>query len=129
MNRNYTSDDVIFREGDAAGCMYVVTGGKVGVFADYGGARQKLLKEYTEGQYFGEMGLLEHAPRSAAAVALTDGTRLHVVTEENFGEFFNKDPGAILRIMRQMSLNLRRTNGDYMEVCREIQTLAKEDLK
>ena len=129
MNRNYNSDDVIFREGDAAECMYVITSGKVGIFADYGGARQKLLKEYTEGQYFGEMGLLELAPRSAAAVALTDGTRLHVVTEENFGEFFNKDPGAILRIMRQMSRNLRRTNGDYVEVCREIQTLAKEDLK
>ena len=121
---------LIFREGDTADCMYAVNSGRVGVYAAYGTAEEKLLAEYTQDGYFGEMGLLEHAPRSAAAVALEDDTCLEAVNEENFLAYFREHPEQVLRIMHQLSGNLRKASRDYAETCRRIAELsAEEDAK
>lgn len=121
---------LIFREGDTADCMYAVNSGRVGVYAAYGTAEEKLLAEYTQDGYFGEMGLLEHAPRSAAAVALEDDTCLEAVNEENFLVYFREHPEQVLRIMQQLSGNLRKASRDYAETCRRIAELsAEEDAK
>ena len=126
----YSSGDVIFREGDTADCMYAVNSGRVGVYAAYGTAEEKLLAEYTQDGYFGEMGLLEHAPRSAAAVALEDNTCLEAVNEENFLVYFREHPEQVLRIMQQLSGNLRKASRDYADTCRRIAELsAEEDAK
>lgn len=118
---------VIFREGDAADCMYMVEGGRVGVYAKYGTAQEKLLKEYGQGQYFGEMGLLEHTERSATAAAMEANTSVAPVNEDNFDEFIRNYPGETLLIMQQMSGNLRRTSRAFAEVCREIQSLSEQE--
>ena len=127
MNIVFHKGAVVFREGDAADCMYEVCTGRIGVYAKYGTKEQKLLKEFLPDQYFGEMGLLEHAPRSATAVALEDESSVEAVTEENFGDFFRKNPARVLMILRQLSGNLRRTSLDYAETCRELQALAAEE--
>ena len=118
---------LIFREGDTADCMYAVNSGRVGVYAAYGTAEEKLLAEYTQDGYFGEMGLLEHAPRSAAAVALEDDTCLEAVNEENFLVYFREHPEQVLRIMQQLSGNLRKASRDYADTCRRIAELSPED--
>lgn len=125
--RSFQKGGLIFREGDPADCMYMVESGKVGVYMNYGTAQQKLLKEYGQGQYFGEMGLLEHAERSAAAAALEDNTCVAPVTEDHFGEFIRKSPAEILMIMQQLSRNLRKTSRDFAEVCREIRVLSEQE--
>ena len=124
--KSFRRGEIIFREGDAGDCMYDVYIGKVGVYKDYGTDRQKMLKDYYPDQYFGEMGLLDHAPRSATAVALED-TTIGVVTEEGFGEFFQKNPARILMVMQQLSRNLRKMNEEYVEVCREIHDQAEKE--
>ena len=73
--RQLKQDEVIFRQGDASACMFRVSRGKVGIFLDYGGPRQSRLTELGPGRYFGEMGLLDQAPRSATAVALSGDRR------------------------------------------------------
>ena len=116
----FAKGKVIFLEGDVGDCMYDVYTGKVGVYADYGTDQQRLLKEYYPDNYFGEMGLLDHAPRSATAVALEDETCLGVITEESFGEFFQKNPARVLMIMQELSQNLRKRTKEYVDVCRVI---------
>lgn len=126
MDKNtFHKGGVIFREGDPADCMYMVESGKIGVYAGYGTDRQKLLKEYGQGQYFGEMGLLEHTERSATAEAMETNTCVMPVAEDNFGEFIRSYPAEALMIMQQMCGNLRRTSRDFAAVCREIQSLSE----
>ena len=103
--------------------------GKVGVYAAYGTPEQKLLMEYYQDHYFGEMGLLEKAPRSATAVALEDDTNVASITEENFSEFFEKNPANILVLMQRMSHNLRRRTDDFVAVCRSIKELSEKEEK
>ena len=121
--------DVIFREGDPSDCMYEVYTGKVGVYAAYGTPEQKLLMEYYQDHYFGEMGLLEKAPRSATAVALEDDTTVASINEENFGEFFERNPANVLMLMQRMRHNLRRRTDEVVAVCRSIKELSEKEEK
>lgn len=128
MNRKtFRKGGVIFREGDPGDCMYMVESGKVGVYINYGTEQEKLLKEYGQGQYFGEMGLLEHAERSATVAAMEKGTCVVPVAEDDLGEFIRKYPAETLTIMQQLSGNLRRTSQSFAEVCREIQVLSEQE--
>ena len=121
MNKlSFYRDDIIFQEGDAADCMYDIAWGRVGIFLNYGLEDEKKLADLCPGQIFGEMGLLDQAPRSATAVALESGTELRKISEDDFHEFFFEDPGKVLMIMQQMSNRLRRTTKDYMEACQTV---------
>jgi len=128
--KKFKKGAVLFYEGDPGDCMYDVYEGKVGVYSKYGTPEEKLLKEYYPEQYFGEMGLLDHSPRSATAVALESGTSVGVITEEAFGEYFVEKPARVLMVMQQMSNNLRQRTNAYVDVCRQIHELsAKEEQK
>ena len=111
-------DEVIFRQGESSRCMYRIQSGRVGIFLDYGGAREKRLTELEAGRYFGEMGLLDDEPRSATAVALTADTTLQLIRDEDFALCFRDNPAGMLALLRQMSAHLRRISRDSAEVCR-----------
>lgn len=124
---SYSCGTVIFHQGDAGDCMYSIESGTVGIYHDYGGPNEKRIAILSVSDFFGEMGLLDHAPRSATAVALEDDTILTTVSESGFYEFFNKNPFAILSLMQQMCFRLRNTTQDYIEVCRTISEAAKAE--
>ena len=125
--KTYKQGEVIFRKGDYGDCMYKVYSGKVGILAAFGTPEQKLLAEYYPDHYFGEMGLLEKAPRSATAVAMADSTTVALITEDSFGEFFKKNPANVLAILQQMSRNLRKRTNEYVRVCRDINEAANKE--
>ena len=118
--KRYKNNDTIFRQGDPSSCMYRIESGKVGIFLDYGGEKQTKLTELSAGQFLGEMGLMDRAPRSAAAVALCDDTVLRVINEENFNRFVSENGGEMLALLQQMSMRLRRISRDYADACRTV---------
>ena len=128
--KTFKKGEIIFRKGDPADCMYEVYSGKAGVYSGYGTPEEKLLAEYYPDQYFGEMGLLDHAPRSATVAALSDDTVVGFISEDSFGEFFRENPSRVFMVMQQLSRNLRRRTNEYIDVCREIRDLSgKEETK
>ena len=116
----YTPGSIICREGEPGDCMYEVESGKVGVYHDYGGPDEKLIAELYSNNVFGEMGLLDHAPRSATVVALEDNTTVMTVTEEDFHAYFEENPVEVLEIVKQMCHNLRQTTNKYIEACHTV---------
>jgi CRP-like cAMP-binding protein len=118
---------VIFREGDPGKSMLEVYTGKVGVYSGYGTPEQKLLMEYYPDDYLGEMGLIDHAPRSATAVAMEDNTSVGEITEAGFADFFRANPARVLMVMQGLSHNLRNRSNEYLKVCREIHELAEKE--
>lgn len=103
----YDSGDIMIRQGDSGNCMYYILAGKVGVFLDHGTERQKNVAELAEEQFFGEMSLLNQAPRSATVVALEDNTCVQAISRENFKEFCTEYPERVFAIMQQLSERLR----------------------
>ncbi len=121
--QNYAKGQVIFREGDPGDCMYEIECGSVGVYRDYGKENENLIAKLygtTKVNVFGEMGLLDHAPRSATVVALEDNTVLTKVSELDFYAYFEENPSKILDIMQQMCNRLRNTTKKYIDACHTV---------
>ncbi len=118
--RVYGRGTVLFRQGDPGDCMYCVENGKVGVFDDYGGPNEKKIADLMTNDLFGEMGLLDHAPRSATVVVLDDAAMITTISEDDFNAFFKENPAMILMLAQQMSHRLRRTTEDYVNACRTV---------
>ena len=124
--KEFKKDEVIFRQGDAGDCMYDIFSGRVGIYAAYGTPNEKLISELKAGEFFGEMGLLDKAPRSATVVALED-TLVYVIGEADFNDFFLKQPEKALQIMRQLSQRLRKRTEDYIEAARAVHEVIENE--
>ena len=118
--QTYRRGAVIFRQGDAGDCLYDILSGRIGIYYDYGTPQEKLLAELTADNYLGEMGLLDHAVRSATAVALEKDTSVKAVSEADFLGYFEQNPAKVLMLMQQMSNRLRATTEAYLEACRTV---------
>lgn len=127
--KEYSRGTVIVREGDAGESMFNIESGMVGVYRGYGMADETLLAELDSGKIFGEMSLLDHAPRSATVVVLEDRTVLTEITEADFYGFFEKNPSLILDIMGQMCSRLRKTTQDYRDACRTVYETVETEKK
>lgn len=117
---NYEAGTVIFREGEPGRCMYVVHGGKIGIYADYGKPEQKLLTELFTGKSFGEMGMIANETRSATAVVLEDST-LEIIGPDDLEELFRENPPKVDMLLRNLSGRLRKLTVDYSALCGKIQ--------
>jgi len=66
--REYQKDEVVFRQDEPGIGMYIIESGRVGIISDPGGVELSVLGD---GDFFGELPLLDSAPRSATAIART----------------------------------------------------------
>jgi len=103
--RSFRAGEVIFAEGDPAQELYVIQRGQVEIRKD-----GRLLDTLTEKTIFGEMALIDHAPRAATAVAATDVV-LVPVGEKQFLFLVSQTPYFALNVMRVLARRLRSANG------------------
>ena len=116
----YQKGEVVFRQGDESHTMFEIQSGRIGIFANYQTPKEKQLAVFEKGETFGEMGMIENLPRSATAVALEDDTAADEINSAEFSDYFEQDPVKVFMILQQLSQRLRKTTGDYLEVCHAI---------
>ena len=119
----YGEKAVIFAQGDRSRELYIVRKGRVGIYTGYGGRDEKHLVTLEPGSYFGEMGLIDAAPRSATAIALEPKTRLERIRPEELDKLMQSSPEVILDILRNLSARLRKLTQEYLEACRAASTV------
>jgi len=96
--------DVIFSAGEAGTTMYVVREGTVTIHAE-----GLPVEEVGPGGIFGELALIDSAPRSATANATT-ACALVVLDERAFLFHVSQTPFFALNVMRVLSERLRRAS-------------------
>jgi CRP-like cAMP-binding protein len=114
---------LLFRQGDEADCMYYIASGTVGIYANYETDDEKLLTTLKSNQFFGEMGMIEKLPRSAAAVADSNGTVLKVITEADLEGLCKKAPSMVLMALQHLSSRLRTLTVDYVQACQTVEKM------
>jgi len=100
--QRFETNTKIFVQDDPGKCMYVVRSGKVSVMA--GGT---VLENIGPNQTFGEMALIDGAPRSATALT-REPTEVAVIDEEAFLYLVEKNPAFALDLLRRLTVRLRR---------------------
>jgi uncharacterized membrane protein len=98
----------LFAQGDEGDAMYVIEDGAVDIVA--GSGKQKVtLTSLFKQQYFGELSLLDGAPRSATATAARE-TMLLALDRDDFIDFVKRRPEAAISIMHEVGERIRATN-------------------
>lgn len=101
--------DVVFREGDAGTCAYMVECGGVAISTD-GGAR--LLSKLGPGDLFGEVAILDGGVRTATAVATEDTLLTMVAGEDLASRLANSDPVVVHLMKAVIRRQIRQSRGD-----------------
>ncbi len=111
--RELAAGTQILREGDPASELYFLARGTVAVSLNTGNGQRLRLTTLDPGVAFGEMALVDGAPRSADIFADTD-VAVYVLTLERLDALSQTDPAvhaALLRnIGRELSQRLRKAN-------------------
>ena len=102
--RAFGAGETILKLGDAGNCLFAVIEGTVAI--DIGGV---VVEEVAPGGIFGEMALIDHAPRSASARAATD-CRIAAIDEKRFLRLVEQTPRFALQVMQVITERLRRAH-------------------
>lgn len=70
--RNYRKDEIVFDEGDVGDRFYVIINGEIDIIKVINKEKEEIIAKIGRGQCFGEMAILDDAPRSARAKASVD---------------------------------------------------------
>jgi signal-transduction protein with cAMP-binding, CBS, and nucleotidyltransferase domain len=92
------TDTTIFHEGDDADAVFVVVNGRVKIVTTSSDGKEFILSVLGAGQVFGEMGLLETAPRSASVVTITE-VELLVIKRADFDHLLTSSPSISRTLM------------------------------
>jgi len=115
--REYRTNEVIFNQGDVGLGMYIIMRGEVEIICNPG---RHMLAELQDGDFFGELALLDEAPRSATAVAKKPCVLLCFFKPELL-DIINRNPklgGKILfRLAWTIGERLKSTNEKIRELC------------
>jgi hypothetical protein len=106
--KKFPKGEVIFREGDESSEAYRLLSGEVEISIETV-AGPKVLARISEGEFFGEMSLIDDKPRSATATALTD-CEAEVFHEENFSARVLGDADNLHLYLRTLFDRLRATD-------------------
>ena len=104
----YSAGDIIFAQGDLGTDMFIIQEGEVDIIKHIANESHHL-SHLERGDFFGEMALLENAPRTADAIAKTD-VKVLVINGSRFDEMLRRNPEIAVRIIRKYSKRLREAN-------------------
>jgi signal transduction histidine kinase len=110
---SFPAGQLVLREGDSGDSLFVVLDGELEVTKRQG-SQDVLLALYKPGQFFGEMALLEQAPRSASVRTLQE-SRLLVISQAAFQTLLSCSPAAPLKILHTVTSRLRSTESALIQ--------------
>jgi CRP/FNR family transcriptional regulator, cyclic AMP receptor protein len=105
--RRFRAGETIFHEGDPGDVMHVIGAGRAKILIESAGGEEAILATLGPGEVFGELVLLDGAPRSAAAVAV-EPTLTYTLTQPAFSKLLAENEAFRTAVLHNLALDLRR---------------------
>src|SRR6266850_3738205 len=99
----------LFRAGDQGDAMYLIESGRVRIALTDDDDKELVLAELAQGDFFGEMAIIDGKQRSADAT-VTEDARLAVLSRDSFLRFIDNNPTVALAMLSATFSRLRRTD-------------------
>ncbi|MDD5302075.1 MAG: Crp/Fnr family transcriptional regulator [Elusimicrobia bacterium] len=99
----------VFAKRQDSDAMYIVLSGRIKIFTNSASKKRKTFAYLKEGDFFGEMSLLEGTTRTAAAQAV-EPSRLLVIRKKDFQRLLASDPKLALYLLQTVCERLHRAN-------------------
>jgi CRP-like cAMP-binding protein len=113
--RRFRRGEVIMHQGDPGDALHIVAAGAVKILLPSAEGEEAIIATLRPGDYFGELALLDGAPRSATATALEASDTL-VLPRPVFVELLDTLPGLRDALFAGLTHELRRLTGHVEEL-------------
>jgi CRP/FNR family cyclic AMP-dependent transcriptional regulator len=113
--RNLLSDKVVprntrlFKQGEKGDAMYLIESGRVRISIRDADKQEVTLAELAQGDFFGEMAIIDGRQRSADAQVVEEA-RLAILSRDAFLSFVRANPDVALKMLSALTDRLRRTD-------------------
>jgi CRP/FNR family transcriptional regulator, cyclic AMP receptor protein len=109
LSRKYHKNAIVFLEEETGAILFVIASGKVKVVRTDDDGKEVILSILGEGDFFGEMALLDGLPRSATVVAIDD-SELFIIHRKEFIQLIEKSPQVGTSLLRELTRRLRKAD-------------------
>jgi CRP-like cAMP-binding protein len=113
--RRFRRNEVIFHQGDPGDALHVVASGAIKIVLPSAEGDEAIIATLRPGDFFGELAILDGAPRSATAVALETCETL-ALPRVTFHELLDRDPGLRDALLGGLAHELRRLTSHVEEL-------------
>lgn len=114
--KEYRKDDVIFEDGSAGDCFYVIYDGAVRISKVFANMGEEALTVLGAGEFLGEMSFFDEEPRSAKAIA-HENAKLLQINNRALKAHLDSRPDVALKFLwafaRTLSRRVRETNDKF----------------
>jgi len=117
--RNYPRNAVVISEGDEATSMFIIVSGSVKVYHTEADGKETILNSQGPGQHFGELALVDDAPRSASVMTL-EPSRLLVLAKAAFKECLEESPEVGYHLVQALARQVRRLTESVNMMSRDV---------
>jgi len=125
--RVFTKDVVLIEDGQRGDTLFLLIAGSVKVTKTSADGKEVLLTTRYGGDFFGEMALLDDAPRSARIVTLEE-CAIGAIDKTDFNQMMLDEPQVALNILKVISARLRQSNEQIIEQFLERERMHKKEL-
>jgi CRP/FNR family cyclic AMP-dependent transcriptional regulator len=102
ITRIFRKNTVVINEGDEANTLYIILSGKVKVFLSNADGKEIIINTQGVGEHFGELALLDNAPRSAS-VMTTEKSSIGAISKIDFVTLLTRHPELALKLIRELT--------------------------
>jgi CRP/FNR family transcriptional regulator, cyclic AMP receptor protein len=107
--RIVTRNTRLFRLGDVGDSMYLIESGRIRICVQDEDKKEVILAELAQGDFFGEMSIIDGRQRSADAQVIED-SRLAILSRDAFLSFVRSNPDVAIEMLSALTDRLRRTD-------------------
>src|SRR5882757_3816316 len=105
--RRFRRGEVIFHSGDPGDALFLIMAGEIKISLPSETGDEAILASLRGGDVFGELALLDGAPRSATAAALV-ATEMVMLPRDRFRELIANEPAVRDALLASLATELRR---------------------
>ena len=106
VTRSFQKNTIIINEGDEASSFFIIIKGAVKVFLSNEEGKEIIINAQGAGDHFGELALLDDAPRSASVIT-TEKSTIGVIAKEDFHKVLAKNTDLSLNLIRELTRRVR----------------------
>ena len=102
-------DTIILLENEEGDALFIIIKGKVKVTTFSESGKEVIFSMLKEGDFFGDMSLLDGNPRSATVISIED-SELRLIRRNDFKTLMQKYPEIALKLLEELTSRLRKAD-------------------
>lgn len=97
---------ILIHKGDESDCLYLIMEGRVKAYISDEYGAEFTLRYLGSGEHFGELALIDEAPRSASVITIED-SRIIYISRAGFEECLHGNPELAVKLIRSLTARIR----------------------